>query len=91
MPASVLAQFIYDSRWKNHLLSLAIDKPAPRQTKSLGFLNVHDIRHGAHQYGKDWVPFGLLATSRVSGLGLLFIIGLRHFRVLKTRNVSNLL
>jgi len=46
--------------------------------KSFVFLNVHDIRHGAHQYGKDWVPFGLLAASLVSGLWLLFIIHLIH-------------
>ena len=63
----------------------------PKPCKSLLFLNGRDIRHGAHQYGKDWVPFGLLAASPVSALGLLFTIDLIHFRVLKTRNVSNLL
>ena len=36
-----------------------------------GFLNARDIRHGAHQDGKDWAPFGLLAASPASGLWLL--------------------
>ena len=63
----------------------------PQLCKSLVFLNVRDIRHGAHQYGKDWVPLGLLAASPVSGLWLLFTIHLIHYASLKRHNVSNVL
>ena len=66
------------------------NKPKPQICISLVFLNVRDTTHGAHQYGKDWVPFGLPGGLLVSALGLLFTIDLIHFRVLKTRNVSNL-
>ena len=57
--------------------------------RSCVFLNVHDIRHGAHQYGKDWVPFGLLAASPVSGLWLLFTRDLIDYGFFKRDNVSN--
>ena len=67
------------------------NKPKPQICISLVFLNVRDIRHGAHQYGKDWVPLGLLAASPVSGLWLLFTPGLIHYEFLKRDNVSNLL
>ena len=63
------------------------NKPKPQICISLVFLNVRDITHGAHQYGKDWVPFGLLAASPVNALGLLFTIDLTHCGVLNTRNV----
>ena len=66
------------------------NKPKPQICISLVFLNVRDTTHGAHQYGKDWVPFGLLAASTVSGLWLLFTIDLIHGGVLNTRDVSNL-
>ena len=55
------------------------------------FLNSRDIRQGAHQYGKDWVPFGLLAESPVSALWLLFTIHLRQSGFLNVSNVSNVL
>ena len=67
------------------------NKPKPQICISLVFLNVRDITQGAHQYGKDWVPFGLLAASPVSGLWSLFTIDLIHYVFLKRRNVSNLL
>ena len=54
------------------------------------FLNVPDIRHGAAQYGKDCMPLGLPEGLPVSGLWLLFIIGLIHYAFLKRHNVSNL-
>ena len=45
------------------------------------FLNVQDITETPHRYGKDWVTFGLLAASLVSGLWLLFTMDLIHYRV----------
>ena len=57
----------------------------------LAILNVHDITQGTHQYGKDWVTFGPLEASPLSGFWLLFTIDLTRYGVLKTRNVSNLL
>ena len=66
------------------------NKPKPQICISLVFLNVRDTTHGAHQYGKDWVPFGLLEASPVIALWLLFIIDLIHCGVLNKPDVSNL-
>ncbi len=65
------------------------NKPKPQICISLVFLNVRDITQGAHQYGKDWVPFGLLAASPVSGLWLLFTRDLIDYGFFKRDNVSN--
>ena len=67
------------------------NKPKPQICISLVFLNVRDTTHGAHQYGKDWVPFGLPGGLLVSALGLLFAIDLIHYAFSKLENVSNLL
>ena len=67
------------------------NKPKPQICISLVFLNVRDTTHGAHQYGKDWVPFGLPGRLLVSALGLLFTIDLIHYAFSKLENVSNLL
>ena len=65
------------------------NKPKPQICISLVFLNVRDTTHGAHQYGKDWVPFGLPGGLLVSALGLLFTIDLIHYAFSKLENVSN--
>ena len=50
-------------------------------------LNVHDIKHGAYHYGKDWVHFGLLAAPPVNGLWLSFAIHLIHCGVINMLNL----
>ena len=67
------------------------NKPKPQICISLVLLNVRDTTHAAHQYGKDWVPFGLPGGLLVSALGLLFTIDLIHYAFSKLENVSNLL
>ena len=67
------------------------ENPQCGHLESLVFLSVHDITQGAHQYGKDWVTFGPLEASPVSGFWLLFTIDLIHYAFSKLENVSNLL
>ena len=65
------------------------ENPQCGHLESLVLLSVRDITQGVHQYGKDSVPFGLLAASPVSGLWLLFTRDLIDYGFFKRDNVSN--